>query len=93
MSIHYLNPVGIIDAEVGSSLLFQIQSELNLNTSKFYIDCSDVQSVTEEGLTFLIQALKVISESQGYLSLISVNESVRSILASKGLDLIFDLIL
>ena len=93
MSIHYLNPVGIIDAEFGSSLLFQIQSELNLNTSKFYIDCSDVQSVTEEGLTFLIQALKVISESQGYLSLISVNESVRSIFASKGLDLIFDLLL
>ena len=93
MSIHYLNPVGIIDAEVGSSLLSQIQSKLNSSTSKFYIDCSEVQSVTDEGLTFLIQALKVISENQGYLSLILVNESVRSIFASEGLDLIFDLLL
>ena len=51
MSIHYLNPMGIIDADVGSFLLSQIQAKLNSNISKFYIDCSDIQSVTEEGLT------------------------------------------
>jgi anti-anti-sigma factor len=91
MSLVYLNPTGILDAEVGNFLLKQIQSELNLGNTTFHLDCSDVSSITEQGLEYLLQALKLISETQGRLLIFSINESVRAFLTSKGLDLVLDL--
>ena len=91
MGVQYLKPTGILDAEVGRSLLTQIQSNLNEDDCKVFIDCSDIQFINEEGLTFLIQALEAITKKQGYLGLFAVNESVQRFFFLKGLDLIFDL--
>jgi anti-anti-sigma factor len=90
MSIVYLHPTGIIDAEVGNFLLSQIQSELNLGNTTFHLDCFDVSSIDEQGLERLLQAFRLIVETQGRLILFSTNESVRAFLTSKGLDLVLD---
>jgi anti-anti-sigma factor len=91
MSVVYLHPTGIIDADVGNFLLNQIQSELNLGNTTFHLDCFEVSSIDEQGLERLLQAFKLIVETQGRLILFSTNESVRAFLAAHGLDIVLDI--
>jgi anti-anti-sigma factor len=91
MSIAYLHPTGILNAVVGSSLLAQIDSELSRNITVFHLDCSEIDSIDEQGLEYLLQALKLISDAQGRLLIFSVNELVRSVFVSRGLDLVLEL--
>jgi anti-anti-sigma factor len=91
MSIVYLHPTGILDAAVGMSLLSRIESELSQDVTAFHLDCSEIDYIDELGLNCLLQALELISETQGRLLIFSINESVRSTFASRGLDVIFDI--
>ncbi|MCG9891777.1 MAG: STAS domain-containing protein [Thermosynechococcaceae cyanobacterium MS004] len=91
MSIVYLKPAGIIDADEGKSLLSRVQAALDSGITGFHLDCSDVHSIDEQELGHLLQAFKLITEAQGRLLIFSINESVHSFLAELGLDLIFEI--
>jgi anti-anti-sigma regulatory factor len=86
-----MRPTGIIDAEVGLSLLTKIQADLNMNLTAFHLDCSEVTSINEQGLDYLLQALRLINNTQGRLLIFSINESVRSFFVARGLDLVIEL--
>jgi anti-anti-sigma regulatory factor len=91
MTVSYLHPVGIMDAGVGSSLLAQIQSGLDPSVKVFHLDCSSISSINEQGLEYLLQARKIISNAQARLLIFSVNASVLSFLIAKRVDRILEL--
>ena len=100
MSISCLRPAGILDAEKGCDLLNEIRRKLELSyqsesfsthQSQFYIDFSEVDFVDEAGLSYLLQMLEAISQAQGQLMLLSVNQVVRYLFTSKGLNFVFEL--
>jgi anti-anti-sigma regulatory factor len=91
MSIANLRPAGILDAEVGRSLLARIESDLSRDFTIFHLDCSEITSIDEQGLEFLLQALRLINDTQGRLLIFSVNQDVRAFFVDRGLDLVIEL--
>jgi anti-anti-sigma regulatory factor len=89
MSFVYLRPTGILDAQVGWSLLLKVQSDLSMNLKAFHLDFSEVSSINEQGFDYLVQALRLIHNTQGKLLIISTNETTRSFFESKGLNRLF----
>lgn len=95
-SISCLRPAGVIDAEKGHHLLSEVrcrinaleqsQAKISSIRSQFHIDFSEVDFVDEQGLNYLTQLLDAVSDAQGQLLLLSVNEPVRYLFALKGLE-------
>jgi anti-anti-sigma regulatory factor len=92
MSVCLLEPVGVIDETGDRSLLSQIQSDLKLGRRNFYIDFTAVESVEDRGLESLLQGLKSIADAGGNSFLLALNEDVRSLFVSKGLDLVLNIL-
>jgi anti-anti-sigma regulatory factor len=92
MSVYLLEPIGVIDETGDRSLLGQIQSGLNLGKRNFYIDFTAVESVEDRGLESLLQGLKSIADAGGNSFLLALNEDVRSLFVSKGLDLVLNIL-
>ena len=82
----HIKPNGIIDAEVGQSILDRVQSALARGKLFFYFDFSSVYSLDRQGLEKLIRSLIAIVEGGGEHRIVSINHSVQKLFASKGLD-------
>jgi anti-anti-sigma factor len=82
----HIKPTDNIDAEVGQSILEQVQSELARGKLFFYFDFSAVNSLDRQGLEKLIRSLIAIVEGGGEHKILSVNHSVQKLFALEGLD-------
>lgn len=92
MSFSLLEPIGVIDATSDRLLLSQIQSDLKLGKRNFYIDFTAVESIEDGGLESLLQGLKSIADAGGKSFLLALNEDVKSLFVSKGLDLVLNIL-
>ena len=90
LSASYLNPTGVLDAALGTSLLQQVRLGLRQNCTAFLVDCAEITGIDTQGLNCLLQAHWSIVQLEAKLSLFNVNQAVLAFLADNGVEQVFE---
>jgi anti-anti-sigma regulatory factor len=93
MTVCQIKPTGLIDDEVGQSLLEQIHFGIEQGKLFFHFDFSSVRAFDEQGLDKFLQGLKHVFDSGGKHEIFSINYAVYALFRSKGLDTVLNILL